>query len=326
MRFHDIENDGLDLPAPSLSQSWLYAQALAAMGRNIREMRLGSAGIARLLVRQAGPLGAVALIPGGVQWDRRSTAQEREHAAAELPRQLRRQGISILLSNTASPDDEALLRRKGHLPIITGGYSAEWSLSDPVESRRARARGKWRNRLKKAETSGLCIDHARFSLPRDGWLLAAEARQRQARRYSALPLAFTKAVAEIASDQTRLFTATRDGELMGAMLFLMHDGAASYHIGHLGDKGRALSAHTLLLWRASVWLADQGIARLDLGPVETGRSSGLARFKLGSGALPVQRGASCLFSRATAPFGRLSEEIKNRAARVVAAQTDLSCR
>ena len=67
------------------------------------------------------------------------------------------------------------------------------------------------------------------------------------------------------------------------MLFLLHGVAATYEIGWSGERGREMHAHNLLLWQAIGELQARGVRRLDLGGVNTGRSAGLARFKLGTG-------------------------------------------
>lgn len=311
---------------PRLSQSRLYACSLRALGRELQDLPLGGLGQAHVVLRRMAGLGKVGLIPGGVQWASSGTPADRLRALAQIPRLVRARGVFALLCNAATPQDEDALRRQGHLPLITGGYDAEWDLSKPATLRRAGLLGKWRNRLVRAQAGAIKVQESRFSPRRHAWLLHAETQQRHARNYRALPLSFTRAVSEIAPEQVRLFTASHRGECLGAMMFLLHGEAATYHIGHITQGGRAMSAHNLLLWRASEWLADVGIRRLDLGSVETVQAAGLARFKLGTGAVPIQRGASCLYLRGTAPVGRCVDWITRKAVRAVAGQSDLSCR
>jgi hypothetical protein len=296
------------------------------MGQDVHELRLGDVGLARLILRSAGPLGRIGLIPGGIQWRPDSTESERDAAMTTLPRLLRKTQTAILLCNTISPEDEGHARQCGHIPILTGGYVAELDLTQPEPQRLARAHGKWRNRLAKAQSRGIHLSHTRFSPRRHGWLLQAEADQRRRRGYRALPLGFTSSAAEMAPEQCRLFTATYRGERLGALLFLLHDGAATYHIGHATAPGRAMSVHNHLLWTAANWLAGRGFSRLDLGPIETEISPGLARFKLGSGARPVKRGATCLYTPVTVPLGRLVAKISRTAAHAAEVRNDLSFR
>ena len=308
MGFHSVLTSAADFVPPTLPQSRLYARALAAMGREVIGFDLDTCGRVRMIVRRAGPL-ALGLIPGGVQWRQGASLTERRDALTDLPRLARRHGIGALITNCAAPVEALILRRAGHLPVLSGGYDARLDLTAPLAERRARMKGKWRNRLARAEAAGIAVRQERFSPDRHRWLLEAEAAQRRARRYRGLPPEFTLAAAQAAPEDVRVFTAERNGTRLGAMLFLLHDGAASYHIGHLGAEGRAFAAHNLILWQASGWLAARGAARIDLGPVETEREAGLARFKLGSGAAPVARGASCLFTPVTAPLGRWATAI-----------------
>ena len=77
-------------------------------------------------------------------------------------------------------------------------------------------------------------------------------------------------------------------ERVAAMMFLIHGQAASYQVGWSSEKGRELNAHNLLLWRAMLELRARGVRRLDLGGVNTVRSAGLARFKIGTGGQVLQ--------------------------------------
>ena len=79
------------------------------------------------------------------------------------------------------------------------------------------------------------------------------------------------------------FEAKNGIDRVGGALFLIHGTSATYHIGWSNDLGRQHSAHNLLLWRAMLLLKEHGITALDLGGINTGRSAGLARFKIGTG-------------------------------------------
>jgi lipid II:glycine glycyltransferase (peptidoglycan interpeptide bridge formation enzyme) len=58
---------------------------------------------------------------------------------------------------------------------------------------------------------------------------------------------------------------------------------ATYQVGWSGDVGREQNAHNLILWRAIRELRERGVRTLDLGGVNTTRSAGIARFKIGTG-------------------------------------------
>jgi len=101
--------------------------------------------------------------------------------------------------------------------------------------------------------------------------------------------------------QAKLFTAFDGRDPVAQMLFLRHGGGATYHIGHTTGRGRALSAHNLLLWNAMCWLAAKGHRRLDLGLISTDKAAGLARFKLATGATARALGGTWLW---WPPLGR----------------------
>ncbi|UYV39406.1 GNAT family N-acetyltransferase [Rhodobacteraceae bacterium D3-12] len=313
------------LPPPSLSQSRLYADVLQSMGRDVRTLTLGSIGLARLILRSAGPFGKIGLIPGGVQWADTSSQAARADALRALPALTRNHGVRVLLCNSVSAMDENIFEKNFHLPVLSAGFHAELDLTQSSEIRRKNLHGKWRNRLKKSENSDITITHSRFSPHAHNWLLTAEQTQRRARSYRALPLNFLLIAAQIAPDSVRVFVASIHGKPLAGIIFLIHDKAATYHIATTTDQGRAHSVHALLLWQATDWLAKGGVTRLDLGPVETEHPPGHARFKLGTGARPVQRGATVLYARSIAPLGWLNATFNRKAAHAAAMQSDLSC-
>lgn len=314
------------LPAPNLAQSDLYVNTLQALGHTVASLSLGRVGSAVLLQRSFGPLGKVTLIPGGVFWAQDSTPQERDDAIADLPALARSQGSRILLCNTSSESDEKKFLKKFFLPVLSAGFFAELDLTAPQDTRGKSLHGKWRNRLKKAENADLSVETSPFCATRHKWLIDAEIAQRKTNSYRALPLNFLAMASQLQPETVRVFVAKRRSQPVAAMVFLIHGKAATYHIGVSSENGRKFSAHNLLLWRAANWLASQGVCRLDLGSVETERNTGLARFKLGAGATPKARGATCLYTRTTRPLGWLNAQISDKAAHAVAGQTGPSFR
>lgn len=183
------------------------------------------------------------------------------------------------------------LARLGAVPLMTPATLAEIPLADPG-TMRAALHPKWRNRLKQAELLNLRVTIQPMPPDPMHWLLAAEDAQRRARRYRGWPRMLTVGFVAANPSQARLFTAHRNGAPLAAMLFLRHGEAATYHIGHTTGDGRAASAHTLLMWQAMLWHAARGCRSLDLGLIDTDRAAGLARFKLGAGAVPRTLGGT----------------------------------
>ena len=182
---------------------------------------------------------------------------------------------------------------------------------------RPRMHQKWRNRLRKAEQCGLQVIRREFPPDPGHWLLQAEMKQRQVRRYRGLPTAFAVAFTKANRGGALLFVARQRCEPVAGLLILRHGRMATYHIGHTFKAGRTLNAHTLLIARAAEYLASSGTEILDLGTVDTVNAPGLARFKLGTGAQAYQLGGTWLYSRRIAPVARaLQVQVPSAAARI----------
>ncbi|RFP89851.1 GNAT family N-acetyltransferase [Rhodobacteraceae bacterium 63075] len=191
------------------------------------------------------------------------------------------------LVNAEARGAAAALRACGYTAILTPAHVAELDLSPPLPDLHAALHGKWRNRLttaRKRLSASHDVAHRAFDPARDGWLLKAEAAQQRTRRYRGYPPALTRLMHEVEPKALRLFTLHERRDPIAAMLFVRHGSMATYHIGWNSPEGRKLAAHHLLLWEAIRALRARGVQMLDLGTVETERSAGLARFKLGSGA------------------------------------------
>ena len=76
MSFHSPILGGRRLTPPGLAQSRLYREVLQALGRNCHMVQLGDSGRATLILRRAGPLGVLALMPGGPRWRQNASITE----------------------------------------------------------------------------------------------------------------------------------------------------------------------------------------------------------------------------------------------------------
>jgi hypothetical protein len=191
----------------------------------------------------------------------------------------------IILSPETPCSDMQAIRIRPEMNVAT------IDLTPDTATRRAALHGKWRNQLCRSEGGPLRIRSARLKPTHP--ILQLEEDQARARRYANWPRALTMAFAQVAADQTRLFTAYLHGAPVSHMLFLLHGQRATYHIGHNTDEGRAHNAHNLLLWTASGWLANLGYTTLDLGLLHADTES-LNRFKLRAGAKAHQTGGTWL--------------------------------
>jgi len=268
-----------NLPACALQQHPNFAAALQSIGQ--RAIRLGDA---------PGLLAVQRRLTGGVRLALFSRV--RVGAPERLREVLQGGGLHrhLILLSPDRPTPE--LARIGAVPLMTPGVAAAMDLRPPPEVRRAALHQKWRNRLVHAERQPLRVRRQNLPINSDHWLLQAETARAVNIGYRHWPTALTLAYARENRGAAKLFTAFEGDTAVAAMLFLRHGCCASYHIGHITARGRAVSAHNLLLWRASCWLADKGHDHLDLGLIDTVRAPGLARFKLGSGAQILQLGGT----------------------------------
>lgn len=309
----------------AMQQHARYGAACTAWGREARvaEIWHGGAriGAGLTLLRRIGRLGGAALMSRGPVW----APGVEDEARAEALRALRRSapiaGLRVLFITAEDQTDAAALTAGGLVQVQTPIHVAELDLTAPETVRRAAQTVKWRNRLVAAEGASLKIRRTALTPDPNHWLLHHEARQQRARGYRGLPPAFAAAWASTAPGAAQLFVAHKGGDPLAAMLILMHDPVATYHIGWSGPEGRALNAHNLILWRAARWLAAHGIARLDLGAVNTEDAPGLARFKIGAGAAVRPLGGAWLGAPGTAALAGLGARRAAARARRAAASS-----
>jgi hypothetical protein len=277
-----------------LQQSWTYGQAVASLGAHVRRFEIaakGQRGFAQVVTRRIGPV-ELSLLHRGPVWEGAVAAGLARAALRGLARTTK--GV-LIASPPESPGGWGLV------PLIAPRTEAILDLSPDLPSLRARLHGKWRNRLVRAETSGLSVSSCRPGFDDLHPLIAHEAEQRQTRRYGGPPPAFLRAWTEAAPDQALLVQATDRMGPVAAMLFLTHGRAATYQLGWTSERGRRASAHNALLWSAVTQLHASGIATLNLGAIDTARTPGLARFKLGTGAVARALGPTCLVLPAIPP-------------------------
>ena len=284
---------GPDPSGAAWQQSLAYGIACARLGSTVyRAVLTDAVGIvatAQLVGRRFLGVAEVVACTRGPVWHRKTTPDERAAAYRLLGRTapVRLPGARVLTPDAA--EEEAPALRAARLGRVMTAYTtAELDLAQPLDTLRAAQHGKWRNRLRRAESTDLLVTSSRFRPERDAWLLARESEQREARRYQAMPLPLVTEWARAAPepDHLRIVTARVHGDPVAAMLFIVHGDTALYHIGWSDSRGRSTDAHCLTLWRATADLKRHGVRTLDLGGLNTGSGAGIARFKLGSGAVP----------------------------------------
>lgn len=275
--------------AGALQQDRAYGDAMLALQvpvlRAVVERDGEPLALAQFIVRRFGRLGAVALCSRGPLWLRPLDAADKSRAYRALRRTLPLSGLRFMLVTpeeaAGAPNGLSPLRR-----VMTGMSTVMLDLTQPPDALRAALDHRWRNRLVSGERAGLSVQRVGANPSQWRWLVDADIEQRRQKGLSGLPAPFFGHYVRVRAPATKAMLALRADagrERVAAMLFLQHGAAATYEIGWSGERGRELHAHNLLLWQAIGELQARGVRRLDLGGVNTGRSAGLARFKLGTG-------------------------------------------
>ncbi len=273
----------------ALQQDRAYGDAMLSLLVPVLRARIDidgePAALAQLLVRRWGRIGAVALCSRGPVWLRDITPQDKARAYRALKRSLPLPGLRFLLVTpeeaAGAPHGLSRLRR-----VMTGLSTVTLDLTQDLDALRANFDVRWRNRLSTGERSGIDIQRVGTNPNQFRWLVEADMKQRAEKRLSGLPAPFFERYALTRTPAAKgLLTLRADAgrDRIAAMMFLIHGSVATYEIGWTTDKGRDLHAHNLILWNAMQMLKSQGLRMLDLGGVNTLRSAGLARFKLGTG-------------------------------------------
>ena len=277
----------------ALQQDWAYGTSMQAIGVPVLRARVLRDGEpiaqAQFIGRRLGPLATVALCSRGPLWLQPLTGAEKAQAYQAL-----RQSLPLWRPRFAffSPD-EALQPDLG-LPrwrrVITGYATVMLDLAPALDDLRTGLEGRWRNRLVAAENAGLAVQRVGANPAQYRWLLEQENQQREQRGFQGLPVGFMDHYIQSRKSPARTvltLRADQGRDRVAAMMFLLHGSVATYQVGWSDDTGRALNAHNLLLWHAMDALKQRGIRHLDLGGVNTARSAGIARFKLGTGGRPL---------------------------------------
>jgi hypothetical protein len=198
-----------------------------------------------------------------------------------LPRGLLR---AVLLAPETPDNPVTRLSWLGRRRVYTGHSCA---IVDLAQYGRHVLRQKWRNRLNAAQARGLRIELADRGKWLD-WTVEQYDRVRAAKGFAGPSADFVAQLARLKSPRQTLAAIALDGrDPVAGALFLRHGPDASYCVAAADARGRAANAANLVLWRGLMALKEQGVRKVDLGTIDTDKSPGLARFKLGAGGRPV---------------------------------------
>lgn len=176
---------------------------------------------------------------------------------------------------------------------MTGGWDAIWHLPAAQDALPRMLKQKWRNRYAKALREGCTVAVSRPKSDAMAWLEAGEIAQRKTKGYRMLPADLPRSLAQHRGRaEAILVTARHSGQYVAAASFICFSDTATYFSGVTTPLGRTVSAQHAVLFAAATHLVKQGIKKINLGLVDTRKAPGLARFKLGTGAIPAARGHS----------------------------------
>lgn len=290
--------DGLDMAAwdaaharaaAPLQQDWAYGSSMQMIGVPVLRARVDVAGapvaLAQFIVRRWGTLVSVALCSRGPIWLQAMTTPEKAQIYAELRRSVPLTGLRWLLVTPEELRGDSLGLSKWRR-VMTGYATVMLDISQSPEVLRAALDAKWRNRLVAAESSALVVHRVGSNPGQYRWLLDHEETQREQRGFAGLPRAFFDIYIQSRKQPAQTLLTLRADlgrDRVAGMMFLLHGESATYQVGWSNEQGRQLNAHNLLLWHAIHALQQRGVRCLDLGGVNTARSAGIARFKMGTG-------------------------------------------
>ena len=273
-----------------LQQRWDYGEAAKMHGRSVARIVFRRSsdifGIAQVIHRPVFGLGPSVCL-GGPIWVSHVDPDLKMQATSCLLKEHPFRGPLIIM-----PPDETSKACEGGHRLTTPVTLALLPLMKNKDDMRRAMKGKWRNRLAFAEASGLSVTQERPNPDKINALLLKEHLQRSKARYKGIPLPFIKSLATVTPSKMRLLTAYDERAECAQMLHLQHGNSATYLIGWSDQTGRDHCAHNLLMWQAMGKLASVGVHQLDLGSINTLSAPGLARFKLGTGAIPHRTGGA----------------------------------
>ncbi|MEM9287775.1 MAG: hypothetical protein AAGA36_05510 [Pseudomonadota bacterium] len=175
-------------------------------------------------------------------------------------------------------------------PVYADGASALWGFTNGGVGPH---RQKWRNRLTKAKGAGLRLRKNGANSKEGRWLAAQEDAQRKRLGYKALPLDLPLHMHQASGSAQCFVVVAYDGETpVAGGQFLWAAPYGHYISGVSTALGRRLSAQHLVLQAAAETLHSKGAKGLHLGQIDTDVAPGLARFKLGTGAVPIENPAT----------------------------------
>ncbi|MEY4438841.1 MAG: hypothetical protein RIQ36_305 [Pseudomonadota bacterium] len=276
--------------AAPLQQDWAYGACMKTLGvsvlRALVEQDGAPVALAQFIVRRmVGGLANMALCSLGPVWLQPLSGADKARVYKALKKTIPLKNLRVVaFTPLEAPGPELGLSRWRR--VMTGHSTVMLDLQPELEVLRAQLDGRWRYSLARAEESSLTIHRVGTNAGQYRWLLDAEMQQREQRGLHGLPLQFFDLYVPSRQQPTKTILTLRADvgrDRVAGMMFLIHGESATYQVGWTNDAGREHNAHNLILWNAMQELRERGVRKLDLGGVNTTRSAGIARFKIGTG-------------------------------------------
>lgn len=276
--------------AAPLQQDWAYGSCMKTLGVGVLRACVEQDGspiaLAQFIVRRwVGGLAHMALCSLGPVWLQPLSGADKAKVYKALKQTLPLKNLRVVAFTPQEAQGPELGLSRWRR-VMTGHSTVVLDLTPSVETLRAQLDGRWRYSLVRAEESDLTIHRVGTNAGQYRWLLDAELQQREQRGLHGLPLQFFDLYVPSRQQPTQTILTMRADvgrDRVAGMMFLIHGEAATYQVGWTSEPGRDKHAHNLILWHAIQVLRERSVRLLDLGGVNTTRSAGIARFKIGTG-------------------------------------------
>ena len=276
--------------AAPLQQDWAYGACMKTLGvgvlRALVEQDGAPVALAQFIVRRmVGGLANMALCSLGPVWLQPLSGADKSRVYKALKKTIPLKNLRVVAFTPLEAQGSELGLSRWRR-VMTGHSTVMLDLQPELEVLRAQLDGRWRYSLARAEESSLTIHRVGTNAGQYRWLLDAEMQQREQRGLHGLPLQFFDLYVPSRQQPTKTILTLRADvgrDRVAGMMFLIHGESATYQVGWTNDAGREHNAHNLILWNAMQELRERGVRKLDLGGVNTTRSAGIARFKIGTG-------------------------------------------
>jgi len=138
-----------------------------------------------------------------------------------------------------------------------------------------------RNVIRKAEKNGIRIYNGRFPeiFERFRQIYNSTMDKDRAEAYYYFGEAFYRSVLEDLPQNSQIFYAEKDGEVIAASIFLMANGRMNYHLSGSLREYSSLAPTNLLLYQAALWGSENGCRTLYLGGGVGSGEDSLFKFK-----------------------------------------------